>query len=125
MGFGEAIAGEGFDLPEDRVRQRAEAGDLDPKVFYDVLRGSAAGAPYVGYKEAAFLTPETAPVGAPVALIRKDLELAVDLARRRRFDLPGSQTAHTVLDDATAAGLGEADMVEVLTALRLRNGPQI
>ena len=99
----------------------AEAGDLDPKVFYDVLRNSAAGAPYVGYKEEAYLSPETAGVAAPVSLIRKDLRLALDLARGRQLDLPGAEVVCTVLDDATAAGLGEADMAEVLAALRLRN----
>lgn len=100
----------------------AEAGDLDPKVFYDVLRNSAAGAPYVGYKEEAYLSPETAGVAAPVSLIRKDLRLALDLARGRQLDLPGAEIACTVLDDAITAGLGEADMAEVLAALRLRNG---
>ena len=42
----------------------AEAGDLDPTVSYDVLRNSAAGAPYVGYKEEAYLSPETTGVAA-------------------------------------------------------------
>ncbi|GAA5110569.1 3-hydroxyisobutyrate dehydrogenase [Haloechinothrix salitolerans] len=102
----------------------AEAGDLDPKVFYEVLRNSAAGAPYVGYKEEAYLAPETAGVAAPVSLIRKDLRLALELARGRHLDLPGIGVACTVLDDATAAGLGEADMAQVLVALRLRNGQQ-
>lgn len=100
----------------------AEAGDLDPGVFYEVLRSSAAGAPYVGYKEQAYLAPETAGVAAPVSLIRKDLRLALELARGRRLDLPGAEVACAVLDDATVAGLGEADMAQVLAALRLRNG---
>ena len=99
----------------------AEAGDLDSKVFYAVLRTSAAGAPYVGYKEQAFLSPETAGVAAPVSLIRKDLGLALDLAHRRKLDLPGAQAAYMVLGDAIEAGLGEADMAQVLAALRRRN----
>ncbi|GAA4433527.1 2-hydroxy-3-oxopropionate reductase [Actinokineospora soli] len=99
----------------------AESGGLDPEVFYGVLRASAAGAPYVGYKEAAYLAPETAGVAAPVSLIRKDLGLALALARAGRLDLPGAEAAYAVLDDATAAGLGDADMAQVLTALRLRN----
>lgn len=99
----------------------AEAGGLDPKVFYDVLRTSAAGAPYVGYKEQAFLSPDTAGVAAPVSLIRKDLGLALDLAHRRQLDLPGGQATYQVLTDATEAGLGAADMAQVLAALRLRN----
>jgi 3-hydroxyisobutyrate dehydrogenase-like beta-hydroxyacid dehydrogenase len=99
----------------------AEAGDLDSKVFYDVLRSSAAGAPYVGYKEEAFLSPDSAGVAAPVSLIRKDLGLALELAHRHRLSLPGSEAAYAVLDAATEAGLGEKDMAQVITALRLRN----
>ncbi|AVH98767.1 MULTISPECIES: NAD(P)-dependent oxidoreductase [Streptomyces] len=99
----------------------AEAGGLDLKAFYDVLRNSAAGAPYVGYKEEAFLSPETAGVAAPVALIRKDLGLALDLARTRGLSLPASEAAYAVLEEATATGLGQEDMAQVLTALRRRN----
>ncbi|MFJ9778977.1 NAD(P)-dependent oxidoreductase [Amycolatopsis sp. NPDC101161] len=97
----------------------AEAGELDLSVFYEVLRASAAGAPYVGYKEEAFLAPDSAGVAAPISLIRKDLGLALDLAGGR-FALPGAEAAYAVLDDATAAGLGEKDMAQVLAALRGR-----
>ncbi|MET9535923.1 NAD(P)-dependent oxidoreductase [Streptomyces sp. NPDC006553] len=100
----------------------AEAGGLDLTSFYGVLRGSAAGAPYVGYKEEAFLSPDTAGVAAPVSLIRKDLGLALDLARTSGLTLPASEAAFAVLDYATANGLGQEDMAQVLTALRLRNG---
>ncbi|WP_073848804.1 NAD(P)-dependent oxidoreductase [Amycolatopsis sp. CB00013] len=99
----------------------AEAGELDLKVFYDVLRASAAGAPYVGYKEAAFLAPASAGVAAPISLIRKDLGLALELAAG--LDLPGAEAAYAVLDEATATGHGEEDMAQVLAALRLRNRP--
>jgi 3-hydroxyisobutyrate dehydrogenase-like beta-hydroxyacid dehydrogenase/ketosteroid isomerase-like protein len=98
----------------------AECGGLDPEVFYEVLRNSAAGAPYVGYKTKAFLEPDAAGVAAPVSLIRKDLGLALDLARRGGLSVPGSEVALTVLDEAVAAGLGEQDMARVLTALRMR-----
>ncbi|MFE5910505.1 NAD(P)-dependent oxidoreductase [Streptomyces wedmorensis] len=100
----------------------AEAGGLDLTSFYGVLRNSAAGAPYVGYKEGAFLSPDTADVAAPIALIRKDVALALDLARKCRLSLPASEAVFAVLDDATATGLGQEDMAQVLTALRLRNG---
>lgn len=100
----------------------AEAGGLDLTSFYGVLRNSAAGAPYVGYKEEAFLSPDTAGVAAPVSLIRKDLGLALDLARTRRLSLPASEAAFAVLDYAMETGLGQEDMARVLTALRLRNG---
>lgn len=99
----------------------AEAGELDLKVFYDVLRNSAAGAPYVSYKEEAFLSPDSAGVAAPVSLIRKDLGLALALAHKWQLNLPGAEAALAVLDKATMAGLGEEDMAQVLTALRLPN----
>jgi 3-hydroxyisobutyrate dehydrogenase/2-hydroxy-3-oxopropionate reductase len=98
----------------------AEASGLDPAVFYDILRNSAAGAPYVGYKQQAYLAPETTAVAATVALIRKDLGLALDLAHRHDLDLPGAEAAFGVLEEAMGAGLGQADMAEVLTVLRRR-----
>lgn len=100
----------------------AEAGELDLATFYDILRHSAAGAPYVGYKQQAYLAPETTAVAAPVSLIRKDLRLALDLAHRRRLTLPGSEAAFAVLEDAMETGLAHADMAQVLTVLRHRNG---
>ncbi|MFI9408565.1 NAD(P)-dependent oxidoreductase [Nocardia gamkensis] len=99
----------------------AQAAGLDPATFYGVLAASAAGAPYVGYKRQAYLAPDTTPVAAPVALIRKDLGLALELAHRHRLTLPGSEAAFAVLDDAVDAGLAEADMAEVLTTLRRSN----
>jgi (R,R)-butanediol dehydrogenase/meso-butanediol dehydrogenase/diacetyl reductase len=99
----------------------AEAGGLDGKVFYEVLRTSAAGAPYVGYKSDAFLTPAETAVSAPVSLIHKDVRLALDLAGEQRLTLPGAEAVVSVLDEATDAGLGEADMAQVLAALRLLN----
>lgn len=101
----------------------AEAGALELTTFYDILRNSAAGAPYVGYKQQAFLAPETTPVAAPVSLIRKDLGLALELAHRHQLRLPGSQAALSVLDDAIAIGLGPRDMAQIITALRHGHEP--
>ncbi|MGW6725671.1 NAD(P)-dependent oxidoreductase [Nocardia sp. NPDC055029] len=99
----------------------AEAGGLDPATYYGILASSAAGAPYVGYKQQAYLAPESTPVAAPVSLIRKDLALALELAHRHRLTLPGSEAAFAVLDDAVTSGLAAADMAEVLTTLRRRS----
>ncbi|MGW4368878.1 NAD(P)-dependent oxidoreductase [Nocardia takedensis] len=98
----------------------AEAGALDLDLFYDILVGSAAGAPYVGYKRRAYLAPESTAVAAPVSLIRKDLGLALDLARRHGLDLPVAEAALDVLDVTVRSGLADADMARVLTALRER-----
>ncbi|GAA4102595.1 NAD-binding protein [Nonomuraea soli] len=101
----------------------AEATGLDLAAFYGVLRDSAAGAPYVGYKQKAFLAPETAEIAAPMSLIRKDLGLALDLARGRRLTLPVSEAAYALLEETVAAGLGHRDMAGVLEALRRRPHP--
>jgi 3-hydroxyisobutyrate dehydrogenase-like beta-hydroxyacid dehydrogenase len=101
----------------------AEAGGLDPKTFYEVLRSSAAGAPYVDYKEDAFLDPAMADVAAPISLIRKDIGLALELATGCGIDLPGAEAAQRVLDLAARQGLADHDMAEVLTALRRADSP--
>lgn len=100
----------------------AEAGGLDAGVFYDVLRTSAAGAPYVEYKREAFLAPDAAGVAAPVSLIRKDVRLALDLAAAHDLQLPVAESVAAGLDGAAAAGLAEQDMARVLTALRAHTG---
>ena len=43
------------------------------RLAYDVLAASAVGAPYVGYKRAAFLEPDATPVAFSLALAAKDL----------------------------------------------------
>ena len=46
----------------------AERSGLDRAETYDVLKSSAAGAPYVTYKQAAFLDPDRPPVAFSLAL---------------------------------------------------------
>ena len=58
----------------------AERAGLDREAAYDVLAGSAVGAPFVQYKRAAFLTPDDAPVAFSLDLVAKDLDLAAALA---------------------------------------------
>ncbi|NMO00692.1 NAD(P)-dependent oxidoreductase [Gordonia sp. TBRC 11910] len=96
----------------------AEHGGLDLDSFYDILSAGAVGAPYVGYKRDAFLSPSTTPVAAPVSLIQKDLTLALELADRHGLDLPGARAANDVLTDAVSTGFASADMAEVLTVLK-------
>ena len=59
----------------------AEAAGIDRAAAYDVLAASAAGAPFVGYKRAAFLEPDATPVAFALDLAAKDLRLIADLAR--------------------------------------------
>jgi 3-hydroxyisobutyrate dehydrogenase-like beta-hydroxyacid dehydrogenase len=86
---------------------------------YDVLAGGVLASPFVLYKRAAFLHPDTEPVAFTTGLMRKDLALADDLAARLDVRMPVAQAATSILEEALEHDLGEADMASVL---RLLNG---
>jgi 3-hydroxyisobutyrate dehydrogenase-like beta-hydroxyacid dehydrogenase len=99
----------------------AIADGLDPAVFYDVLESSAVAAPYVAYKRDMFLSPETAGVAFPIALLHKDVRLGVELAQDHDLELPVATTVFRALEEARRAGLADRDMAEVLRLLNDRN----
>ena len=70
----------------------AEAAGIERALAYDVLTASAAGAPFVGYKRAAFLEPDATPVAFSLDLAAKDLRL---IARPRpRGGCPDAAGGH-------------------------------
>jgi 3-hydroxyisobutyrate dehydrogenase-like beta-hydroxyacid dehydrogenase len=95
----------------------AERAGIARAAAYDVLEAGALASPYVGYKRAAFEDPEGSPVAFSIELMRKDVRLALELARRAGLDLPAGQSAAAGLDRALDGGLGDADLVSVLRAL--------
>ena len=58
----------------------AERNGIDRALAYDVLAASAAGAPFVVYKRAAFVDPDGTPVAFSLGLAEKDLRLIGELA---------------------------------------------
>jgi 3-hydroxyisobutyrate dehydrogenase-like beta-hydroxyacid dehydrogenase len=88
----------------------AEKAGIDRSVAYDVISASAAGAPFVRYKRAAFERPEETPVAFTLHLVAKDLGLALDLAERSGVELPQAATNSHTAKTAIAAGLGHRDM---------------
>ena len=62
----------------------AERSGIARALAYEVIAACAAGAPYVGYKRAAFLDPEATPVAFALDLAAKDLGLITELARPAR-----------------------------------------
>jgi 3-hydroxyisobutyrate dehydrogenase-like beta-hydroxyacid dehydrogenase len=98
----------------------AEKAGIDRSIAYDVITASAAGAPFVQYKRAAFERPEETPVAFTLALVAKDLGLALDLAERAGVELPQAATNSNTAKTAIAAGLGDRDMSAL--AELLRNG---
>jgi 3-hydroxyisobutyrate dehydrogenase/2-hydroxy-3-oxopropionate reductase len=109
FGLNEAVA-EGLVL--------AEAAGVDRAMAYDVIAASAAGAPYVGYKRAAFVEPESTPVAFSLDLAAKDLGLIHDLADRLGLDLPQTGTNLEAIQAATGKIGGDADFSAVATKLR-------
>jgi 3-hydroxyisobutyrate dehydrogenase-like beta-hydroxyacid dehydrogenase len=96
----------------------AERAGVDRALAYEVFASSAAGAPFVAYKRAAFEDPDTAPVAFALDLVAKDLDLAAALAAEVGTPVPQLETNRRVVGQAIAAGLGEADMSAVARQLR-------
>ena len=101
FGLNEALA-EGLVL--------AERNGIDRALAYDVLAASAVGAPFVGYKRAAFLEPDSTPVAFALALAAKDARLVAAAAERHAADLPIAEAIAQRFTQATEAGHGEEDM---------------
>jgi 3-hydroxyisobutyrate dehydrogenase/2-hydroxy-3-oxopropionate reductase len=109
FGLNEALA-EGLVL--------AERAGIPREKAYDVLAASAIGAPYVGYKRAAFLDPDGTPVAFAADLAAKDLRLIAELADAVDLPLPQSTTNLAVIDAVIAAGDGGRDFSTVARHLR-------
>jgi 3-hydroxyisobutyrate dehydrogenase/2-hydroxy-3-oxopropionate reductase len=109
FGLNQAVA-EGFVL--------AEAAGIDPSLAYDVLSASAAGAPFVGYKRAAFLDPDATPVAFSLDLAAKDLRLITAMAADLGVPVPQAAANLDAIQAASAGGRGERDFAEVAGYLR-------
>jgi 3-hydroxyisobutyrate dehydrogenase-like beta-hydroxyacid dehydrogenase len=112
FGLNQALA-EGFVI--------AERAGIERELAYDVLAASAAGAPFVGYKKAAFLAPDTTPPAFTVELAAKDLRLITAFADALGVPVPQARTNLDVLRAAGDAGLVDDDFSAV--AVHLRGGP--
>jgi 3-hydroxyisobutyrate dehydrogenase-like beta-hydroxyacid dehydrogenase len=96
----------------------AERAGIGRELAYDVLAASAAGAPYVGYKRAAFLDPEGTPAAFSIELAEKDLGLITALADRLGVPVPQARTNLDVLRAAAGDGRAGEDFSAVAGHLR-------
>lgn len=99
----------------------AEAAGVRRELAYDVLTASAVGAPYVGYKRAAFLDPDGTPVAFALDLAAKDLRLIAELAETTGVPVPQSATNLAVITEASSGGRGDRDFSSVAEHLRKGN----
>jgi 3-hydroxyisobutyrate dehydrogenase/2-hydroxy-3-oxopropionate reductase len=98
----------------------AERAGIPRDRAYDVLAASAVGAPFVGYKRAAFLDPDGTPVAFAADLAAKDLRLIAELAAAVDLSMPQATTNLAVIDAVIASGDGGRDFSAVATHLRGR-----
>jgi 3-hydroxyisobutyrate dehydrogenase-like beta-hydroxyacid dehydrogenase len=96
----------------------AERAGVRPELAYDVLTASAAGAPYVAYKRAAFLDPERTPTAFALDLAAKDLGLIADLAAALDLRLPQAAIDRQVIQAASVGGRGDSDLATVADHVR-------
>ena len=98
----------------------AETAGIDRALAYDVIAAGAAGAPYVGYKRAAFLDPDETLVAFSLDLTDKDLGLITEYAAALGVALPQTAVNRALVRDAAASAGGGSDFASVATELRRR-----
>lgn len=98
----------------------AEAAGIDRTRAYEVFASGAAASPFVLYKRAAFEDPDGTPVAFTLDLVKKDLDLILDLAARLGVPTPQADATSAVVADTLAAGMGAYDMSAIATYLRSR-----
>ena len=96
----------------------AEAAGMPRELAYEVIAASAVGAPYVGYKRAAFLDPEGTPVAFALDLAAKDLGLITALADRLGIPVPQARANLALIRAASSGGRGGRDFATVAEELR-------
>lgn len=98
----------------------AEAAGIDRATAYDVIAASAAGAPYVGYKRAAFVEPDATPAVFGLGLAEKDLGLIAAFAAELGVPMPQAAANLELVRAASTGGRGDRDFSTVAEELRAR-----
>ena len=100
----------------------AENAGVDRATAFDLFTGSAAAAPFVLYKRAAFEHPDDTPVAFSLALVEKDLALVEQLERALGTPSDVAGLLREQAQRALAAGYGERDMSALAVFHRERVG---
>jgi 3-hydroxyisobutyrate dehydrogenase-like beta-hydroxyacid dehydrogenase len=96
----------------------AEHNAIDRATAYEVLANSAVGAPFVQYKRAAFVDPETTPVAFSLGLAEKDLRLIDQLATESGTPMPQAAVNLDSIRAAEASIGRDADFAGLARHLR-------
>lgn len=96
----------------------AERSGIARATAYDVLAGSAVGAPFVQYKRASFVEPETTPVAFALVLAEKDLRLISEQAAATGTPMPQAVTNLASIQAAERSVGEDSDLSAVARHLR-------
>ncbi|TYC64276.1 NAD(P)-dependent oxidoreductase [Rhodobacterales bacterium] len=94
------------------------AAGIDPEAAYEVLENSAVAAPVLFYRKGLYLDEAAHEVSFTVALARKDVGLALDLARANGVVMPQAELNKAVLKAAGEAGFDARDMASILSFVK-------
>jgi 3-hydroxyisobutyrate dehydrogenase-like beta-hydroxyacid dehydrogenase len=86
----------------------ADSLGIDRRRFLDVVEQSAVGSPFVSAKATALVERDYTPA-ASLALMLKDLDLALDAGRATKLTLPVTALAHKLYDECRERGWAERD----------------
>lgn len=98
-----------------------EAGGVDRATLLEVMAGSAAGSPFVRYKSGPLLADDYSATFT-TAMMRKDVDLVLDLARQNGVQLPLTSQLDELLRETAEAGYAEADFMALFLRLREQAG---
>jgi 3-hydroxyisobutyrate dehydrogenase-like beta-hydroxyacid dehydrogenase len=98
-----------------------EAHGVDRAALLDVIKGSSAASPFVGYKSGPLVQRDYTATFT-LTNLAKDLGLALGAAGAAADALPMTARLLGIVDEACDRGLGEADMSAVLPLLQDRAG---
>lgn len=96
----------------------AEASGIPAEAAYGVIEESAAAAPMLRYRKPQYLDEAACEVSFALSLARKDVNLALDLARAVDVTMPQAEVNVGQLLAAESAGFGRRDMAAMLNYLR-------
>jgi len=99
----------------------ASSAGVSPEAAYDVFQDSVVAAPFVNYKRAAFLDPET-PVAMSLSLTAKDLDLITSFAAEQRVPASVAVAVRDEVAGAVEAGMGDQDMAALARYLYAQSG---
>jgi 3-hydroxyisobutyrate dehydrogenase-like beta-hydroxyacid dehydrogenase len=96
----------------------AEKSGVSRDKAYEVFAGGAGGAPFVHYKQEAFLHPEEAAVAFTLDLVAKDLQLITALGEKVGAAMEQTNTGLDIVNKAIASGMGDRDLSAIAVYLR-------